>query len=71
MDRSLDWDDLRVVLAIFREGTPSGAARRLGVPHSTAFRRLGGIEDKMGLGCLNASATAMRRRRLARQRRSR
>ncbi len=48
MDSLLDWDDLRVVLAIFREGTLSGAARRLGVTHSTTFRRLGGIEDKIG-----------------------
>jgi DNA-binding transcriptional LysR family regulator len=43
----MDWDDLRVVLAIFREGTLSGAARRLGVTHSTVFRRLGAIEEQM------------------------
>lgn len=44
----MDWDDLRVVLAVFREGTLSGAARRLGVTHSTVFRRLGAIEETMG-----------------------
>src|ERR1700739_48036 len=48
MHRSMDWDDLHVVLAVFREGTPSGAARRLGVTHSTVFRRLGAIEEKIG-----------------------
>jgi len=48
MDRPSDWDDLRLVLAVFREGTLSGAARRLGVTHSTVFRRLGAIEEKMG-----------------------
>ena len=44
----MEWDDLRIVLAIFREGTLSGAARRLGVTHSTVFRRLGAIEQQMG-----------------------
>ena len=44
----MDWDDLRLVLAVFREGTLSGAARRLGVTHSTVFRRLGAIEAAMG-----------------------
>jgi DNA-binding transcriptional LysR family regulator len=48
MDRSLSWDDLRVVLAVFREGTLSGAARRLSVTHSTVFRRLGAIEEQIG-----------------------
>jgi DNA-binding transcriptional LysR family regulator len=44
-----DWDDLRVVLAVFRDGTLSGAARTLGVRHSTVFRRLGAIEAGMGV----------------------
>jgi DNA-binding transcriptional LysR family regulator len=48
MHNALDWDDLRLVLAVFREGTLSGAARRLGVTHSTVFRRLGAIEAKLG-----------------------
>jgi DNA-binding transcriptional LysR family regulator len=63
MHSPLDWNDLRMVLAVYREGTLSGAARRLDVTHSTVFRRLGAIEERM-----SASATAMRRRRLARQR---
>lgn len=44
----MEWDDLRVVLAVFRECTLSGAARRLGVTHSTVFRRLGVIEEQLG-----------------------
>ncbi len=45
----MEWDDLRVVLAVSREGTLSGAARRLGVTHSTVFRRLGAIEEQIGV----------------------
>jgi DNA-binding transcriptional LysR family regulator len=48
MNSKLDWDDLRLVLAVSREGTLSGAARRLGVTHSTVFRRLGAVEEQMG-----------------------
>jgi len=44
----MEWDDLRIVLAVVREGTLSGAARRLGVTHSTVFRRLRAIEEQMG-----------------------
>jgi DNA-binding transcriptional LysR family regulator len=46
--QTMEWGDLRIVLAIFRESTLSGAARRLGVTHSTVFRRLGAIEEQMG-----------------------
>jgi DNA-binding transcriptional LysR family regulator len=48
MKDDLAWDDLRFVLAVAREGTLSGAARRLGVRHSTVFRRLSAIERKLG-----------------------
>ena len=48
MHSPLDWNDLRLVLAIAREGSLSGAARRLGVTHSTVFRRLGTIEAVIG-----------------------
>jgi len=49
MHSALEWDDLRVVLAVFREGTLSGAARSLSVTHSTVFRRLGAIEERIGV----------------------
>lgn len=45
----MDWDDLRLVLAVSETGTLSGAARRLGVTHSTVFRRLSDIEKDLGV----------------------
>jgi DNA-binding transcriptional LysR family regulator len=39
--------DLQTLLAIAREGTLAGAARRLRVNHSTVFRRLGAIEARL------------------------
>ena len=41
-------DDLRLVRAIGAAGTLTGAARRLKVDHSTAFRRLCAIELRLG-----------------------
>ncbi len=49
MNSTWDWDDLRLVLAVSREGTLSGAARKLGITHSTVFRRLSAIEEQMGV----------------------
>lgn len=44
----MEWDDLRYVLAVGRHGTLSAAARHLGVNHSTVFRRIGLIEERLG-----------------------
>jgi molybdate transport repressor ModE-like protein len=44
-----DWNDLRLVLAIGRAGSLTGAAQELGVNHSTAFRRLNALEDRIGV----------------------
>ncbi len=41
-------DDLRLVRAIGEAGALTGAARALRVDHSTAFRRLGSIEKRLG-----------------------
>ena len=49
MHSTLDWDDLRLVLTVARQGTLSGAGRLLGVTHSTVFRRLGVIEQRLGV----------------------
>jgi DNA-binding transcriptional LysR family regulator len=46
---SLPWDDLRLVFAIGSAGTLSGGARRIGIDHSTAFRRLGALEARLGV----------------------
>lgn len=42
-----NWDDLRVFLAVARAGSLSGAARSLGVNHSTVFRRIAGLEEML------------------------
>lgn len=44
-----DWNDLRLVLAIMRAGSLTAAARTLGVVHSTAFRRLAALEERLGV----------------------
>jgi DNA-binding transcriptional LysR family regulator len=47
--RPLAWDDLRCVLTVARTGSLSGAARALGVEHSTIFRRLNAVERRLGV----------------------
>jgi DNA-binding transcriptional LysR family regulator len=42
------WEDLRLVLALVRGGGLSGAARRLGVNHTTVLRRLNAAERRLG-----------------------
>lgn len=46
---SFAWDDLRVFLEIARTGSLSGAAKALGVNHSTVFRRINAFEDRLGV----------------------
>ena len=43
-----NWDDLKFVLAVARAGGLSGAARKLGVNHSTVSRRLSALEAALG-----------------------
>ena len=47
--RNLAWDDFRLVKAVADAKGLTGAAERLGVNHSTMFRRLGQIEDALGV----------------------
>jgi len=44
-----DWNDLRLVLAISRAESLTGAAQALSVNHSTAFRRLNQLEEQLGV----------------------
>lgn len=44
----MQWDDIRIFLAVAREGSISGAAQRLGVQHSTVSRRLRSLEEQLG-----------------------
>jgi DNA-binding transcriptional LysR family regulator len=45
---ALDWEDLRVFLALARHGTLSAAARALGINHATVARRIGALEGDVG-----------------------
>lgn len=45
---ALQWDDLRLTLAIAECGTLSGAAAQLGISHPTLSRRLQQIEHRLG-----------------------
>ena len=44
----INWDDLPYFLAVAKSGTLTGASKSLGVNHSTVFRRINAIEDKLG-----------------------
>ena len=43
----MNWDDLRFLVVIGREGTLAGAARRLKVDQTTVARRLRALEDAL------------------------
>ena len=44
----LDWDHLRIFLAIARTGRVAAAARRLAIEHTTVSRRLATLESQLG-----------------------
>lgn len=45
----MDWDDLRIFLAVARAGTVSEAARQLELDHSTVSRRLANLEGRLAI----------------------
>ena len=49
----MNWDDLRIFLAVAREGSISGGARKLEVQHSTVSRRLRALEERIGARLLD------------------
>ncbi|MFN3671333.1 MAG: LysR family transcriptional regulator [Bosea sp. (in: a-proteobacteria)] len=49
MNVNLAWDDFRLIKAIADHDGLTGAAHALSVNHSTVFRRLGQIEEQLGL----------------------
>ncbi len=57
--QGLDWDDLRVFLAIARSKTLSGAARNLGVNQTTVTRRLEALEARLGVRLFDRSPTGI------------
>ena len=48
MPATASWEDFRLAKAIFDARSLVGAARQLGVNHSTIFRRLGALEEALG-----------------------
>ena len=52
----MDWADVPFFLAVAETRSLAGAARRLGVNHSTAFRRLNGIEKGLGVRLFNRAS---------------
>lgn len=45
----IDWTDLRYFAAVSRAGSLAGAARALGVNHSTVFRRINSLESTLAV----------------------
>ena len=43
----MNWDDVRIFLAVARAGQILGAARRLGLNHATVSRRVAALEESL------------------------
>jgi len=56
----LNWDDLRVVLAVAENGTISGAAAVLRISHPTLSRRLRQIEERLGVRLFERTPSSCR-----------
>jgi DNA-binding transcriptional LysR family regulator len=54
---SFEWDDLRYVLAVANAKSLAGAARALGVNHTTVLRRVSAFEKRLGLRLFERLAT--------------
>jgi DNA-binding transcriptional LysR family regulator len=54
--REPSWDELRSFRAVLREGSLSGAARRLGVAQPTLGRHIESLEDALGVALFTRSA---------------
>jgi DNA-binding transcriptional LysR family regulator len=55
-----DWNDLKYLLAVARQGSTLAAARELAVNQSTVHRRLAELERRMGLGLVHRHPTGYR-----------
>ncbi len=56
----MDWDQMRVVLALHRTGSLRGAAETLGVNHATVARALNGAEASLGARLFDRSQQGLR-----------
>lgn len=57
--RAMNWDDLRVFLAVARHGTLAAAARSMGVNHATVSRRLAAFEKGLGRPLFDRDASGL------------
>lgn len=53
----LDWDELRLVLAVAETGSLNAAAARFAVNHTTVLRRLAAVERRLGMALFERSPT--------------
>lgn len=54
---TMNWDDLRIFLAIARSGQLLAAARRLGLNHTTVARRLTALEQALSVRLVSRRTT--------------
>lgn len=54
-----DWDHYRSLLAVLREGTLSGAARRLGLTQPTIGRHIDELETRMGVALFSRTPSGL------------
>ncbi|MEM6662252.1 MAG: LysR family transcriptional regulator [Pseudomonadota bacterium] len=47
--QKLDWSDVPFILSVCEAGSLAGAARMMGVNHSTVYRRVEGVEERLGV----------------------
>jgi DNA-binding transcriptional LysR family regulator len=52
----MDWDDLKIVLAVARQGSINSAAKALGTTQPTVSRRLNGLERRIGVRLFERAA---------------
>jgi DNA-binding transcriptional LysR family regulator len=57
--REPSWDELRSLRAVLRDGSLSGAARRLGVAQPTLGRHIEALEDALGVALFTRSARGL------------
>ena len=53
----MDWSDLAYALAVARARSVTGAARELGVAHTTVYRRLNALEESSGVRFFDRSGS--------------
>lgn len=57
--RDLDWDDLRVFMTALRAGSMASAGKALGVNASTIHRRIGRLEQRLGVRLAERSRSGL------------